>query len=114
MSIRETIDFSWRSEASCINYDVNDFYPERGKPVASHIREACESCPVKTQCLNHALLYEKHGFWGGTTEQMRRTIRRKSGIRAVSPESLYISSEARLRESQRRAPKHFFQQRGSE
>ena len=111
MNNRETIDFSWRSEANCISYDVGDFYPERGQPVASHIREACEGCPVRTQCLNHALLYERHGFWGGTTEEKRRTLRKELGIKAKTPESIYNTEQAKRREEMRINPKTYLQRR---
>ena len=36
----------------------------------------CRGCPVKEECLNHALQNDEHfGVWGGTTERGRRRIR---------------------------------------
>ena len=42
------------------------------------VREAkavCAQCPVKQQCLEHALEFdERHGIWGGTTPTERRVM----------------------------------------
>jgi hypothetical protein len=48
----------------------------------------CNKCPAKAECLAYALEYEVIGFWGGTTENIRRQIRRERGIIAkpVLPE----------------------------
>lgn len=42
--------------------------------------EACGRCPVKDQCLEHALVYEEHGIWGGTTPRERKKLRKERGI----------------------------------
>jgi len=37
----------------------------------------CNGCPVRDECLDHALTHrEDHGVWGGRTEAERRQIRR--------------------------------------
>jgi WhiB family redox-sensing transcriptional regulator len=47
------------------------------------IREAkakavCESCPVRTRCLDYALRNSiKHGIWGGLDEEQRVRERRR-------------------------------------
>lgn len=105
------IDYSWRSSGNCIGYDVNDFYPERGTPIPKHVKRACEECPVKQQCLNHALLYERYGYWAGTTEERRRSIRREKGIKSVTPEIMFNQSEAQLRKQMRNAPASYFKKR---
>lgn len=41
-------------------------------------RTLCESCPVRAQCLAHALATkERFGMWGGLTPIERRRIERK-------------------------------------
>ena len=75
---REPID-EWQSLAECAGADMDDFFPDRGEH--NRIRRAkavCAFCPVRPECLKHALdNYEKHGLWGGHTEQERRVVRRQ-------------------------------------
>lgn len=47
----------------------------------------CTACPVRTECLDHALEQrEMHGVWGGTTERERRQMiaRRRQTARLAS------------------------------
>jgi WhiB family redox-sensing transcriptional regulator len=38
-------------------------------------RRICATCPVKEQCLEHALAHRiDHGVWGGASERERRRI----------------------------------------
>jgi WhiB family redox-sensing transcriptional regulator len=42
------------------------------------MREMCEACPVRGECLDFALADESiTGLWGGTTDAERREIRRR-------------------------------------
>ena len=41
----------------------------------------CGSCYAKDECLDYAVRHSVTGYWGNTTEQQRRAIRRKLGIR---------------------------------
>lgn len=50
------------------------FFPERGEDAAEP-KAVCRLCPVRTECLEHALRYrEKQGVWGGTSDRDRRRI----------------------------------------
>jgi WhiB family redox-sensing transcriptional regulator len=41
--------------------------------------EVCRTCPVREECLEWALIArERYGIWGGTTEQERRRLVRRS------------------------------------
>jgi WhiB family redox-sensing transcriptional regulator len=52
------------------------FYPEQGDQ-ADEPKAVCRPCPVRAECLEHALRYrEKFGVWGGCTERERRRIMR--------------------------------------
>lgn len=42
-----------------------------------HALDVCFSCPVRTECLAHALAAEPCGTWGGTSERERRRLRRE-------------------------------------
>jgi WhiB family transcriptional regulator, redox-sensing transcriptional regulator len=42
------------------------------------IRDLCDTCPVRRECLEYALADESlTGLWGGTTDTERRMIRRR-------------------------------------
>ncbi|MCB1249144.1 MAG: WhiB family transcriptional regulator [Acidimicrobiales bacterium] len=50
------------------------FFPSDGVGVEI-AKRICETCPVKAQCLEHALVNRiDHGVWGGTSERQRRRI----------------------------------------
>lgn len=66
-------DEAWMADAACRGKDTAEFFPESWTP--PHIREICEACPVREECLDYALRYHEHGIWGGTTAKDRRRIR---------------------------------------
>ena len=67
----------WHKMAACRGQGPADFV--RGpKSDYGAIRELCETCPVRRQCLEYALADESlTGLWGGTTDMERRVIRRR-------------------------------------
>jgi WhiB family transcriptional regulator, redox-sensing transcriptional regulator len=67
----------WMADAACRGL-TGLFFLERGAADAyTAPREVCEGCPVRSQCLEHALANgEKFGLWGGHTESERRALRR--------------------------------------
>ena len=71
---------------ACEQSDPEAFYPPRGEHATIQTRlakELCKACPVKTECLNYALIArEPYGIWGGlTTEDREKLLRsqRRSG-----------------------------------
>ena len=90
------INYRWQSDAACKGIPVSMFYPERGRPVPDTVRTVCKDCPVKRDCLEHGLHYEKYGVWGGMTEDQRQVIRRERKIRVRTPEILSNISEREL------------------
>ena len=59
------------------------FEPASGLPMSpaqvAEAREICEPCPVRRQCLAHALMQpEPFGIWGGFTRQERIRMFRKA------------------------------------
>lgn len=73
----------WMAEGHCQGADPDAWYPERDDPNAplhaARARRICESCPVREDCLSHALEHnERDGIWGGTTPGERRRIRRQA------------------------------------
>ena len=73
----------WRQQASCIGFDTEMFFPNKGQKVHPMIRKACANCPVKAECLEFAvgLGQELVGFWAGTTQSQRRTVRGLAGAK---------------------------------
>lgn len=67
----------WERRAACRGLDATIFYPPSDEH-ADAAKDICESCPVQTECLEHALqIREKDGVWGGATEAERRRIIRR-------------------------------------
>ena len=85
------IDYNWHSVANCKGIETSRFFPSRGEVVDRELKQACEECPVKSQCLNHALKHETYGYWGGTTEKQRVALRRELKIAVDRPEAQYFS-----------------------
>jgi WhiB family transcriptional regulator, redox-sensing transcriptional regulator len=88
---------SWTDKAECVNVDPEVFYPtiindageeefddgtiwEKFGDTSEYYDEArsiCDMCPVKAQCLKHAMENkERFGMWGGLTPIERRRIER--------------------------------------
>jgi len=77
---------TWRDRAACRDVPTeiaNLFFPgdargadddHRYDPLA---RALCAGCPVRADCLDHAISHgEEYGMWGGMTPSERRRIRR--------------------------------------
>lgn len=66
----------WAAYAACADTEGMTFYPQ----TKAEEREAlaiCSICPVRDECLDHALATnERFGIWGGTTEKERRKLTR--------------------------------------
>nr|WP_272942802.1 WhiB family transcriptional regulator [Rhodococcus jostii] len=86
--------WDWQLSAACRDADPAVFFHpdnERGEPRASRVRAAkriCLRCPVRARCLNYALdSSERHGIWGGYTEDERRTLQKRREMQS-SPASI--------------------------
>ena len=52
--------------------------PRRHNNDARLAKKICSKCPVKLECLDHALTNnEEHGIWGGLGPEERKKLRRK-------------------------------------
>ena len=70
----------WFLRAACRGADPDLFFTERGEPTGG-AKATCDLCPVRSECLEHALLTrEKFGIWGGKSERERRKIRQARGL----------------------------------
>jgi WhiB family redox-sensing transcriptional regulator len=80
--------WEWQHEGACVGESTEEFFLDYNlRGVAKRKKEIkaisiCNSCPVKMQCLEHALnTPEVYGVWGGMTEEQRNTILRKRGVK---------------------------------
>ncbi|QBI56868.1 WhiB family transcriptional regulator [Streptomonospora litoralis] len=82
--LRSQIDTSWQVDGSCNDADPALFfdpedYARRGRREKrrQQAKQICAGCPVRQECLEHALTVpERHGVWGGLDEDERRKVRR--------------------------------------
>lgn len=64
----------WMHDGNCRNHPPEVFFPSDGVGVLVAQR-ICATCPVKAQCLEHALDERiDHGVWGGASERQRRRL----------------------------------------
>ena len=73
----------WRNAALCLNEDPELFFPiGTTGPAATQVEQAkvvCRRCPAVEPCLTWALdTGQDNGVWGGTSEDERRTLKRRS------------------------------------
>ena len=75
-------DYTWRRDAICRDTDPDLFFPVGTTGYAlvqiDRAKEVCGECPVKVDCLDYALeTNQDSGIWGGTSEEERRSLRRR-------------------------------------
>jgi len=71
-------DRVWVLEAKCLDADPEAFFPEKGGSTRE-AKRICTACPVRNECLEHALGNdERFGIWGGLSERERRRMKRYS------------------------------------
>ncbi|MCX5052203.1 MULTISPECIES: WhiB family transcriptional regulator [unclassified Streptomyces] len=90
----------WWPAASCRGADIETFFPPSGD--LESVRRAlmiCEQCPVQILCRQYALAHrERHGIWGGLTEETRETLLHMGpppAVRTRSPEPAELLVEPR-------------------
>lgn len=80
-SVRQPPDEEWAQHGLCRTHAQPDlWFPDDHDFAAG--REAiaiCNTCPVRTDCLQHALrVNETYGIWGGTNAKQRARLRKHS------------------------------------
>jgi len=66
---------AWWFAGLCAQTDPELFFPEKGGSVRE-AKAVCAGCPVRAQCLAHALAHgERYGVWGGLSEPERRRLK---------------------------------------
>lgn len=74
----------WQLDAACLGDDQpNDWFIERDSDIDRALA-VCAVCPVRVECLAHALANgEDVGIWGGKTQDDLRAIRRAARHRST-------------------------------
>ena len=68
----------WSVFAACQNAKDVSFFPQN-KAEERAAAAICSFCPVREECLDHALsTNERLGMWGGISEKQRRALARAS------------------------------------
>lgn len=71
-----TGDLEWEAQAKCRTADPEALFVEGA--AQNRAKALCSGCPVRTECLAHALDNRiEHGIWGGMTERERRSLLRR-------------------------------------
>lgn len=70
----EDLDISWQDQALCAQTDPELFFPDKSGSTRE-AKRVCQSCEVRTQCLEYAIAnQERFGVWGGLSERERRKV----------------------------------------
>ncbi len=82
----ETVVLEWTARAACAGCDQDLFFPRKNYgrrghgPTVLAAKAICATCPVREECLEHALTRpEVEGLWGGLTAWERRDLKRRTG-----------------------------------
>lgn len=78
----------WRHFSACRDEDADLFFPvgTSGPALiqAEQAKAICRRCPVTDDCLRWALSSgEDSGVWGGMSEDERRAVKRRGGLRVL-------------------------------
>lgn len=70
----------WRANAACRGRDPETWFPVKNNAsAAAPAVLLCRGCPVRAQCLRHALEFcEQFGIWGGLNERELRALRKRA------------------------------------
>ena len=83
-NVDSTVLGQWADHAGCRSLNADLFFPETTNDEAA-AKAVCAACPVRSECLEHALAAsEPYGIWGGLTLRERRLLRRsRAGLRRL-------------------------------
>ena len=84
-----TVELSteWCKWGVCAQATDPDVFYSNGSTGQETAKGLCASCPVRSECLEFALMAfvptDDHGIWGGTTRDERKRLRAQRGISSV-------------------------------
>lgn len=77
---------AWADSAACAGHNPEIWFPQLSKAGRHGVwqrnqleqaKAICQGCPVREQCLTHAVDNQEAGVWGGMTETERDELRRR-------------------------------------
>lgn len=83
---RAVENIEWMDRANCIGTDTEHFFTVgdgtmyENKPI---LRRICSNCEVLAECKDYSLRYAVQGWWGNTSEKMRRDERQRLRITPI-------------------------------
>lgn len=76
--IESSPEFTWLEQAACGDLDLDQldlFFVEAGRTLSREAVAICERCPVRADCLDHAINREiAGGYFGGVSPSKRRRM----------------------------------------
>ena len=76
--IEKAPELPWLDQASCGELELHQldlFFVEAGRTIASSTVSLCQRCPVRRECLDHAYEHEiVSGYFGGISPGRRRVL----------------------------------------
>lgn len=81
--------WEWQHRSTCQPHDMETFYPEGSRSnrdaITQDAKKLCQVCPVRQDCLEHALrTREPHGVWGGLTPTERARLINSQGVQSTA------------------------------
>lgn len=81
----------WADRAACHPQHGHDpawWFPEGNRAIRRHphilaAKQVCGACPVQRECLQHGIVFEPYGVWGGLTELERDVFRVSMGMKSL-------------------------------
>ena len=72
----------WHEHALCYGVSGDIFFEEGVRRLVIEAKTYCNRCPVRIECLEHAIANEEIGVWGGlTTKERTREARRRRRLK---------------------------------
>lgn len=74
------VEADWKQKAACAGMPFDLFFPTPDTPedLIAKAKSVCGACPASEACLQYAFeTNQVSGIWGGTTEDERKSLRRK-------------------------------------
>lgn len=79
------------SKANCLGVDPELFFPNGAiaPQTEKTLRRICMSCDVFWECYDYSLNVKVIGFWAGTTDTQRKSLRKELNIDAMRIDEQY-------------------------
>jgi hypothetical protein len=86
--IENTPELPWLEFAACGDLEIDQldlFFVEAGRTIASSTVALCRKCPVRRECLDHAYQHEiVSGYFGGVSPGRRRVLSHAEAIAEIA------------------------------